>query len=70
MVLGWIRSRDAIVPLLWALKDKDTEARKMAAWALGRIGGAKAKNALKEILSDEDEVVVEYAKEAMQRIRL
>jgi len=70
MVLGWIENKDAIVPLLWALKDKDIEARKMAAWALGRIGGAKAKNALKEILSDEDEDVVEYAKEAMQRIRL
>jgi HEAT repeat protein/glycerophosphoryl diester phosphodiesterase len=70
MVLGWIRSEDAIVPLLWALNDEDTKTRKIAAWALGRIGGVKAKNALKEKLSDEDEDVVGYAKEAMQRIRL
>jgi HEAT repeat protein/glycerophosphoryl diester phosphodiesterase len=70
MVLGWIRNEDATVPLLWALKDKDTEVRKTAAWALGRIGGVEAKNALEEILSDENENVVEYAKEAMQRIRL
>jgi HEAT repeat protein len=55
MVLGWIRSRDAIVPLLRALKDKDTEARKMAAWALGRIGGVKAVVALERAFGEQDE---------------
>jgi HEAT repeat protein len=40
----------------------------MAAWALGKIGEDKAISALEQALGDQNEGVVEYAKEAIQRL--
>ena len=54
MVLGWIGNKEAVVPLSWALEDKDPEVRKMAVWALGRIGETKAIAALKQTLDDQN----------------
>ena len=55
LVLGWIGSEEAVVPLSWALIDKDSEVRKAAAWALGRIGGDKAVAALERAFVEQDE---------------
>ncbi len=68
MVLGWIGSKKAVVPLSWALDDTNPEVRKMAAWALGKIGEDSAIEALEETLNDQDTGVAEYAKEAIQRL--
>ncbi len=68
MVLGWIRSKKAVVPLSWTLDDRAPEVRKMSAWALGKIGEDKAITALEQTLDDQNEGVAEYAKEAIQRL--
>ncbi|MDR4503673.1 MAG: HEAT repeat domain-containing protein [Candidatus Scalindua sp.] len=71
MVLGWIGDPKAVNSLSWALNDKDPVVRKSAAWALGKIGGSEAKTVLeKRISSEEEKDVLEYAKEAIQRISL
>ncbi|MFQ5686159.1 MAG: HEAT repeat domain-containing protein [Candidatus Scalindua sp.] len=68
IALGWIGSKEAVVPLTWALTDKDSEVRKAAAWALGRIGETNAIAALKQALGDHNKKVAEYTEEAIERI--
>ncbi|MDR4498174.1 MAG: HEAT repeat domain-containing protein [Candidatus Scalindua sp.] len=70
IVLGWIGSEKAVTSLSWTLQDDNLAVRKTAAWALGKIGGAEAKTLLEKIPSDEDKDVLEYAREAIQRISL
>ncbi|GJQ58756.1 MAG: hypothetical protein D8M57_12775 [Candidatus Scalindua sp. AMX11] len=71
MVLGWIGNKKASHALAWTLNDRELVVRKSAAWALGRIGGGEAKTALeKTVSSEEEKEVLEYAKEAIQRISL
>ncbi len=71
MVLGWIGNKRTIHSLSWSLNDKELIVRKSAAWALGKIGGEEAKTALEKTISSEEEnEVLEYAKEALQRISL
>jgi HEAT repeat protein/glycerophosphoryl diester phosphodiesterase len=55
IVLGWIGSKKGVVPLSWALIDKDFEVRMAAAWALGRIGGDKAVAALERAFVEQNE---------------
>ncbi|MGR3293859.1 MAG: HEAT repeat domain-containing protein [Candidatus Scalindua sp.] len=50
MVLGWIGNKKSVLPLTWALADKNPEVRKMAIWALGKIGEDKATTALEHII--------------------
>ena len=52
MVLGWIGSKKAVIPLTWALADNNLEVRRTAAWALGKIGEAKAVTALEHSIDD------------------
>jgi len=69
-VLGWIGNKKAVLSLSWTLGDRETKVKKMAIWALGRIGGEQAENALSKALNDQDESIVEYTREAIQRIKL
>ena len=55
IVLGWIGSKEGVVPLSWSLIDKDFEVRKAAAWAMGRIGGDKAVAALERAFVEQEE---------------
>ena len=55
MVLGWIGNKKTVLPLTWILADKDPEVRKMAIWALGRIGDDKATTALEHALDDHNQ---------------
>ena len=55
MVLGWIGNKKTVLPLTWVLADKDPEVRKMAIWALGRIGDDKATTALEHALDDHNQ---------------
>jgi predicted nucleic acid-binding Zn-ribbon protein len=52
MVLGWIGNKKAVLPLTWALTDNNQEVKKMAAWALGKIGNDKAATALEHTVDD------------------
>lgn len=49
-------------------KNQDERVKGMTAWALGRIGGAKAKTALEEFLSKSEGVVYEEVSEALAMI--
>jgi glycerophosphoryl diester phosphodiesterase len=70
MVLGWIGNKKTVLPLTWALADKDPAVKRMAAWALGKIGendNDLTIKALKNALQ-EDKDIDEYAREAIQRL--
>jgi len=55
MVLGWIGNKKTVLPLTWVLADKDPEVRKMAIWALGKIGDDKATTALESTIDDHSQ---------------
>lgn len=67
--LGWIGSDRADTSLIWALKDKEPSVVSSAAWALGRIGSAKALPALQVLTFNKNEDVRENAIEAIERIK-
>ncbi len=50
--LGAIREKRAVRPLLEALEDRDTDLRRAALWALGRIGDSSAAEALVAALKE------------------
>ena len=54
MVLGWIGNKKTVLPLTWALSDEDPDVKKMAAWALGKIGDDKAIPALEHTIDDHN----------------
>jgi len=70
MALGWIGNKEAVLPLTWTLADKDPQVRKMAVWALGKIGDDKAITALEKLEKEllENKEIKEYAREAIQRL--
>ncbi|MCR4290013.1 MAG: HEAT repeat domain-containing protein [Candidatus Scalindua sp.] len=55
MVLGWIGNKEAVLPITWALADEDPEVKKMAIWALGKIGEDKAATALEHAIDDHNQ---------------
>jgi len=70
MVLGWIGNKKTVLPLTWALADKDPAVRKMAAWALGKIGTDNNDHTIKALKKalQENKDIKEYAREAIQRL--
>jgi HEAT repeat protein len=58
----------AVKPLIAALKDKDENVRKQAAYALGKIGDAQAVEPLSAALEDNDARVRRGAAEALRKI--
>jgi epoxyqueuosine reductase len=59
VALGNIGDPQAVPALIGALHDEEVLVRGHAAWALGRIGGEEALNALKEALDREEDVEVQ-----------
>lgn len=55
--LGGLRSRDAVMPLIAALTDKDAKVREAAAFALGQTTDARAVAPLTKALTDKDATV-------------
>lgn len=53
IVLGNIKDRNAVTPLLTALKDSEELVRGHSAWALGQLGGVRARDALYHALKEE-----------------
>ncbi len=58
VALGNSRDRRAVAPLIEALSDRKPLVRGHAAWALGRLGGAPARAALKALLQSERDASV------------
>lgn len=57
LVLGLVRSREAVDPLLRLVEDDEVGVRANAVWALGRIGDSRVSPALRRTLGDGDELV-------------
>jgi len=71
--LGWIgepvgKNKMVIEALIGALRDKNEEVGEAAAWALGRIGDARAVDPLIDALEDDDENVRKAAAKALNSI--
>jgi epoxyqueuosine reductase len=58
VALGNSASPDAVEPLEWALDDPSPLVRLHAGWALGRLGGARARAALEHALAGEGDPAV------------
>ena len=70
VALGNIGDQQAVPALLGALRDHESLVRGHAAWALGRIGGEEAKQALQLALSaEEDQEVQQEIRCALADIR-
>ena len=67
-LLGNIRERKAVLPLISLLKDADLRVRWEAIRALGKIGDSRAIPALLEILSEGDGGIRVMAVEAIGRV--
>ncbi len=67
---GELETRKA-VPLLGALlDDPDREVRSMAVWALGQIGGTRARQLLQKCCEEGDEELGEAASEAIEEMAM
>jgi HEAT repeat protein len=60
--------RRAVPALIALAKGSDREVQEMALWALGQIGGEKARRALLAFCQSEDEVLAEGAEEALSEL--
>jgi HEAT repeat protein len=65
---GELEARNAVPTLARLLDDPDTEVQGMAVWALGQIGGGRAKKLLNEIASGDDGSLAEAAVEALEEM--
>ncbi len=63
-----LRDPRFVGPLTEMLKSSNTNARRLAAWALGAFGDPKTGDALKAALADPDESVRNLAAETLKRI--
>jgi HEAT repeat protein len=62
------RALDKLIDM--AFNDPDREVQQSAAWALGRIGGREARQALEACLESDDEALSEAAGEALDEMEL
>ncbi len=68
---GELEARDAVEQLIAMIdEDDDQEIREMAVWALGRIGGTAAKEALELCTEHENEALAQAAEEALEELNL
>jgi len=65
---GELEARTAVPTLARLLDDPDAEAQMMAVWALGQIGGDRARKLLTGIAQGDDEALAEAATEALQEL--
>jgi hypothetical protein len=69
-MMGLLRARESLYPLLAALKDPHEWVRGEAAWALGRLGDPAAIPHIKGLLSDETfPGLPEHMQAALRRLR-
>jgi HEAT repeat protein len=63
-----LRDPRFIEPLIGTLKSNNNNARRLATWALGALGDARSRDALKAALTDPDEIVRNMARDALKRM--
>lgn len=68
---GELEAKDAVARLITLIEeDADIEVQEMAIWALGRIGGDLAREALEACLELEQPVLVQAAEESLDELNL
>jgi HEAT repeat protein len=69
---GELEATEAVSKLITLIEDDDTdlEVQEMAIWALGRIGGSTAREALEKYLYSETEALALAAEEALEELDL
>jgi HEAT repeat protein len=65
---GELQLKSAVGPLIKLGADPDREVQSMAAWALGQIGGKRARAALESWAASDDEALSQVANEAIQEL--
>jgi HEAT repeat protein len=65
---GELEARNAISPLAHLLDDPDREVQEMAIWALGQIGGDRARALLSKLAKSDDAVLAEAADDALEEL--
>ncbi|MBC7237470.1 MAG: HEAT repeat domain-containing protein [Chloroflexi bacterium] len=65
---GELQLRRAVPQLARLLHDPDREVQEMAIWALGQIGGKRARRLLEELVDSEDEVIAAAAEDALDEL--
>ncbi|HHX63694.1 MAG TPA: HEAT repeat domain-containing protein [Chloroflexi bacterium] len=65
---GEMSLRRAVTRLIRLIEDVDVEVRQMAIWALGQIGGKRAKATLERYLESDDDAIVDAAEEALSEL--
>ena len=68
-VLGQVRAEDSVPVLITALRDPDALLRRLAAEALAKIGDARAAEALRLALKDDNAAVCKQAARALRKIQ-
>ena len=69
---GELEATEAVSKLITLIEDDDTdlEVQETAIWALGRIGGSTAREALEKYLYSETEALALAAEEALEELNL
>lgn len=65
---GEIVLHSAVGRLIGLLDDRDSEVRQVAIWALGQIGGTRARRAIEACRASPDEAIREAADEALSEL--
>ncbi|MCX6020464.1 MAG: HEAT repeat domain-containing protein [Chloroflexi bacterium] len=65
---GEMEDERAAGALAEAVRDADRQVQRASIEALGRVGGAGARRVLKSLLLDDDPVVLEAAREALEEL--
>ena len=65
---GELGSQELVMPLFSLIRDRDSEIRLAAIWALGQLGGNAATRILKELTTNDDEATREAAQEALLEV--
>ncbi len=68
---GELEAKDAVEKLVSLIEeDSDVEVQEMAIWALGKIGGQTAREALEECLEHDNPALAQAAEEALDELNL
>jgi HEAT repeat protein len=65
---GELEARNAIPTLTHLLDDPDREVQEMAIWAMGQIGGDRARALLSKLTESDDAVLAEAAEDALEEL--
>jgi len=65
-----LRVSEAVSPLIKLVEDVDREVQEAAIWALGQIGGRRARRVLESCAQSEDETLQAAAEDALAELDL